>query len=169
VQNEVIYKRTKPKKVNTMSKKEECAPCVKKVNDLIANSAGVYTEEHREWLESMEEKHLDTLLAANKQKEVVKEVNVLSAEDKAALEFGKNQLKERRDKMIKGIQDNTEKDLWPLETLNSLDDQTLSKIHKSVYKETVDFSLNSNFGMQINRKTVDTGEPLYPAGVIIEN
>lgn len=57
-------KRTKfPNTNNNMSKtKENCAPCAEKIAALIANEATQFTEEDRDFLESLEESRLDRLV-----------------------------------------------------------------------------------------------------------
>ena len=166
--NEIVFKRNNnfKKKESNMETNQKCTPCIeKKVNDLIANS-GHYTEDDRDWLQALEEKQLDKITANVKvvEKEVVKEVNVLTDAQKAALAYGEKQLKELREKMIKGIQDNTSKELWSDEQLNTMSDDILEKVYKSVKREEiVDFSLNSQFQMNTNKG--EEIEPLYPAGI----
>ena len=86
-------------------------------------------------------------------------VESLSAEDKEALAFGRKQLKERREKMIKGIQANTDK-IWPDEVLNAMDEDNLERVYESVKKEEeVNYSLNSSTRFSGNEE-----EALYPGG-----
>lgn len=148
----------------------KCTPCVKKkVDELIANSQGKYTEDDREMLETLNEAILDKMakpIEVEKvvEKEVTKtvEVNKLTPEDQAALDFGKRQLKERRDGWIQKIQANT-KDVWTDEELKTMSDAHLEKLAQSVKKEeVVDYSLNTGFQTNVSVSTV---EPLYPAGV----
>lgn len=124
----------------------ECAPCIKKkVDDLIANSQGRWTEDDREMLQTLSEAMLDKI-AKPVEKEVVKtvEVNKLTADDQAALEYGKKQLKERREGFVKSILDNTEKGTWSEDKLKSMDDETLESISKSIKREeVVDYSLGA--------------------------
>jgi hypothetical protein len=149
----------------------ECTPCVKKkVDALIANTQSGFVECDRTMLEALKEEQLDKLVPKTIEvnKEVVKEINVLSAEDKNALEFGKRQLKERRDSMIAGIQANVAKDIWTPEVLSAMDDSTLEKLHKSVVKDApVDYSLNGNSTRHID---VNAGqeEALYPVGMEVK-
>lgn len=151
---------------------EKCTPCVeKKVNELIANAAAIFTEEDRAMLQALTEDQLDKLVPKTIEvnTETVKEVNVLSEADKAALAFGHKQLKARRDAHIAGIQANTAKDLWSEASLTAMDDDTLEKVYKSVYKEpeqTFDFSLNGNNQMRTNSSKKE--EALYPAGVEVK-
>jgi hypothetical protein len=146
----------------------KCTPCVKKkVDELIANSQGKYTEDDREMLETLSETMLDKMAKPIEkvvEKEVTKtvEVNKLTPEDQAALDFGKRQLKERRDGWIQKIQANT-KDVWTDEELKTMSDAHLEKLAQSVKKEeVVDYSLNTGFQTNVSVSTV---EPLYPAGV----
>ena len=91
-------------------------------------------------------------------------IELLSEEDKAALSYGRKQLKERRETMIKGIQDNTGKEIWPDEKLNAFDEDSLERVYKSVVKEEVaDYSLNSAAPIAANKQRY-----LYPAGVMDE-
>ena len=140
--------------------KNDCPECLKKVDALIANKDSKFEEADREWLLDQDEATLDKLAPVIVEKTVEKtvEVNKLSDEDKAALAFGRKQLKERRDGMIKTIQANTEKDLWSEEVLGKMDDETLERVFKSVKKEEEvsvigDYSL---FGA--GRQTTDSEE-----------
>ena len=150
---------------------KECTPCVKeKVDSLIANSQGKYTEDNREMLETLDEELLDKI-AKPIEKEVIKEVekkvevNKLTPEDQAALEFGKRQLRERRESWAKKIQDNT-KGVWTEDELKTMSDATLEKLAKTVKEEeVVDYSLG---GGGYNAASSSTIEPLYPAGVEIK-
>jgi hypothetical protein len=148
---------------------EQCAPCIKKkVDDLIANKdcQGRWTEDDREFLQTLDEKKLDKLLPITITKEVEKEVqvNVLSKEDQDALATYKKEKKAKREQMIKDIQDNSSKELWPDAALNGMDDDNLKRVFDSVKKEEVaDYSLNG--GVKPAGKGV---EPLYSTGVEME-
>jgi len=153
---------------------KECSPCVKtKVDNLIANSQGKYTEDDREMLQSLSEALLDKIAVPTikeVEKVVTKEVqvNVLSAEDAAALAAYKRQLKEKRDKMIADIQANA-KEIWPEETLKGMDDNTLERVLLSVRKkeeEVVDYSLGAGPRPASPRK--NKVAPLYPVGMRTE-
>lgn len=153
--------------------KNECPKCLEKINAVIANKDSGFVEADREWLEILSETALDKAITP-KVKEVEKvvektvEVNALSDDDKAALAFGKKQLKERREGWIKGVQANTEK-VWSDEKLNKMDDETLEGIYKSVVKEEPkggNYSLNG--GVVQSNTTSGSGGSLYPAGVEIE-
>jgi len=145
----------------------ECKPCIeKRVTALIANAATTYTEEDRTWLQVLTEDQLDKMLP--KEVEIPAPVNVLTQEDQAALEFGKKQLKARRETFIQGIQANTKQGTWTLEVFQKMEDDTLERVYNSVKKETVetvDYSLNGNSATIIN----NSDEALYPAGVQMES
>ena len=151
----------------------ECSPCVKtKVDNLIANSQGKYTEDDREMLQALSEALLDKItepVVKEVEKEVIKEVqvNVLSKEDAAALAAYKRQLKEKRDRMIADIQANA-KEIWPEETLKAMDDNTLERVLLSVRKkeeEVVDYSLGGGAVPRPVRK--NKVAPLYPVGMSV--
>lgn len=161
------------KKEDKKMAKNECPKCLEKINAVIANKDSGFVEADREWLEILSETALDKAITP-KVKEVEKvvektvEVNALSDDDKAALAFGKKQLKERREGWIKGVQANTEK-VWSDEKLNKMDDETLEGIYKSVVKEEPkggNYSLNG--GVVQSNTTSGSGGSLYPAGVEIE-
>jgi hypothetical protein len=152
-----------------MAEKAKCTPCVKeKVDSLIANSQGKYTEDDREMLETLSETLLDRIsepveTVVEKIVEKTVEVNVLSDEDKVALAAYKSLMKEKRDKLIQSIQDNA-KDVWTVEVLETMDDDKLERVLKSIKKDVVtDYSLNGGVV-----KPASSGiEPLYPVGVPI--
>jgi hypothetical protein len=155
--------------------KNECPKCLEKINAVIANKDSGFVEADREWLEVLSETALDKTITP-KVKEVEKivektvEVNALSDDDKAALAFGKKQLKERREGWVKGVQANTDK-VWSDEKLNKMDDETLEGIYKSVVKEeqpSGNYSLNVG-GVNVNTTNNGSGGSLYPVGVIMED
>jgi len=158
--------RTKFKEEVKMA--NECSPCVKKkVDDLIANSQGRWTEDDREFLQTLDEKKLDKLVPIEKivEKEKEVQVNILSKEDQEALATYKKEKKEKREQIIKDIQANSSKELWPDVTLNGMDDDTLKRVFDSVKKEeVVDYSVSGGIP---NFKT-DGVEPLHPTGVEVE-
>jgi len=154
-----------------MAEKAECTPCVKKkVDELIANSQGKYTDTDREMLETLSEVLLDKItqpVTVEKEvvveKEKVVEVNILSDEDKAALADYKRILKEKHDALIKRIQDNSEKGTWTDEELNNMKDIVLEKVANMVKKAPMtDYSLNGNGNIQANGSEE---EPLAPTGI----
>lgn len=171
-QNNNSFKRTNFKnKEDQMDTNEKCTPCIKKkVDALIANKAATYSEDDRDWLEGLTENQLDKMVPKVVETNGQAQIEVLSAEDKAALEYGKRVLAERRKTMIQGIQANTEKGLWEETELTAMSDASLEKLFKSVKKEEaveeVNYALNSNFSKP--RVTAVTEEPLYPTGTVIE-
>jgi len=163
------------KEVIKMVRTIDCAPCLKKkVDDLIANSQGKYTEEDRELLETLNEVLLDKIAQpVEKTVEVIKEVekivevNVLSAENQEIIDEWNRQKKEKRDTVIKTIQDNLGKETWTDEVLGAMHDDILEKVAGLVQKkEVVDYSLNSGTSFQTNDSKV---KPLPPTGVRFKN
>lgn len=147
------------KEVN-MSK--ECAPCIKeKVDHLIANSQGRWTEDDRDFLQTLSEAQLDKMKPIETEKVVEKkiEVNKLTPQQEADLAFVANMRAEKKRSMISGIQANTSKELWPDEVLNGMDDANLERVFKSVKKEeVVDYSL----GGEVPIRTNAGEEPMLP-------
>lgn len=131
------------KKEVKMSK--ECAPCVKeKVDALIANSQGRWTEDDRDFLQTLSEAQLEKMKPIEVTKEVEKkiEVNKLTPQQEADLAFVANMRAEKKRTMVTEIQANTEKDTWTEDALNKMDDDTLERVFKSVKKgKVVDYSL----------------------------
>lgn len=168
---EIIFNNTLEKEDKKMANAISCTPCVKqKVDDLIANSQGKYTEGDREMLETLNEDLIDRIAQpVEKTVEVIKEVekiievNVLSEADKTDLAVYRKQLKDKRDAIIKTIQDNLGKETWTDEVLGSMQDEILEKVVGLVKKnEVVDYSLNGGNGVQTNQNKV---EPLPPTGI----
>jgi len=165
---EVSKTITKNKEVNKMSDQTKCPRCLEKINALIANEQSKFVETDREWLLTQDEGTLDKLAPVvqevEKIIEKVIEVNKLSTEDQADLAWAKKLRKEKRETTIKGIMDNTETGTWDDVKLNSMTDDILERVYKSIKKEaTVDYSVLSNV------QSSTSGEiPLYPAGVKIE-
>jgi hypothetical protein len=154
------FNNNKNTEVKMDNNKPPCGQCMEKIVALINNKATKFTEADREWLLTQEESMLDKLMPVTEEvtkpvvnaepKKLTSEevINALSAEDKAAFEFGKRQLRERRNTMIQGIQANTSKEIWPDAELAKTDDAMLERIYNSVKKEpVVDYSLNA-FGGQ---------------------
>jgi len=136
-----------------------------KIDALIANSNGRWTECDRPFLEGLSEELLDKLTPVVIEKEKVVQVNAISDEEKAMLEAYKQELKQRRDKMISEIQANTSKEQWPDDVLNGMKDDVLKRLHESVVKaqSSVDYTLAAGgFNVNVGLKDV---EPLYPIGV----
>jgi hypothetical protein len=176
VNNAFVRKNSNINKLKEDKKmaKNECPKCLEKINAVIANKDSGFVEADREWLEVLSETALDKTITP-KVKEVEKivektvEVNALSDDDKAALAFGKKQLKERREGWVKGVQANTDK-VWSDEKLNKMDDETLEGIYKSVVKEeqpSGNYSLNVG-GVNVNTTGNSTEEILLPSGIEFE-
>jgi hypothetical protein len=126
---------------------------MEKVVAIINSNKTAFTEADRPWLLLQEETTLDKLMPKDEtpvvHTEKKDEVQTLSAEDQAALEFGKRMLREKRQKLIAGIQANVEKDTWSDADLNAMSETLLEKIYNSVkVKEDanapMDWSLNGN-------------------------
>ncbi len=180
-----ISNNKKQKQEVNMSKKVETPCCEDLVDELIANERTKWDVGNKEWMLTLEEDVLQKMIpekekepepvvnSESKKETVVKiekedkpgdGIELLSAEDKAALAYGRKQLKERRNTMIKGIQDNAGKEIWPDEVLATYDEDTLERVFNSVRKdEIVDYSLNGNTELTSNEQEV-----LYPAGVMDE-
>jgi hypothetical protein len=158
-----------------ITKKEEsqmaetivCTPCVKKkVDELIAHASGRFTEEDRERLETFDEAFLGKLVPETV--EIVREVevNALSDEDKAILAEVKQQKADKRNVMIKTIQDNSKEGAWTLEVLEGMKDDVLANIVGLIKpkeeKKVVDYSLGGAPPIKINECKE---EPLLPTGI----
>jgi thiol-disulfide isomerase/thioredoxin len=160
---------------NNESKKEvkmpknECPKCLAKINALLANKESGFDEIDRVWLETLTEPQLDKAIKVKEVEKVVEkevQVNVLSKEDQDALATYKKEKKEKRELLIKNIQNDSNKELWPDVVLNTMDDDTLKRIFDSVRKEEVtDYSVNSGSNLGIGRDEI---EPLLPVGYGIE-
>jgi hypothetical protein len=168
--DDLIKLLTKERKMSTNAR-DGCKTCLEKVNALIANKESGFTEEDRPWLETLPESALDKVtpkvIEKVVEKEKVIEVNKLTPEDKAALEFGKRQLKERREKWINAILTNSGKDVWKEEDLSKMDDTILERIYLTVNKkaeEIVDYSV-----MGFSKSDANKIQPLYPTGIKFEN
>lgn len=162
-----------------MAKKENCGQCMEKVVSIINDNIAGFSSTDREVLLEMDESVLDKILSTKKVQSIPAEPKAVTAEqilaamseeDRAALAYGKKQLAEKRANLIKGIQDNTSQELWPAAELNSLNENMLEKIYKSVVKETeniVDYSLNGGSRSIVNNSVNDI-EPLYFLDVNVE-
>jgi hypothetical protein len=156
------------KKTEKKMAKNDCPKCAEKVNVLILNTESGFAEGDREMLSTLSETQLDKLVPKVIEKTVEKtiEVHKLAPEDQAALEFGKKQLKERREGWISGIQANA-KDVFTEVKLNAMDDETLEGVYKATKKEEqADFTLNGGHGKIVNNASVI--EPLPPTGIEFE-
>lgn len=153
--------RTKFKKEEVMAK-ERCTPCVeKKVNALIANKLSKFEETDRTWLEVLEESVLDKMVPEEVTAPIV---NTLSVEDKAALDYGKKLLAQKKADLKATIVANTAEGLWTPEILDNMDDSMLERIAKTLPKEEVaNYALNAGGGFQANNTS--NQEMLLPAGV----
>ena len=144
---------------------EGCTPCIKKkVDALIAHTSKKFAETDRPWLETFSEDQLDKMIPTVIEKEVTKEVNVLTDAQKASLAYGEKVLRERREKLIKGIQTNA-KDVWTDAELAELDEAKLEKVFISVNKvkvEEFDYSVAGDSDLNVNESKE---EPLLPTGI----
>jgi len=172
----VVNKTMTRNKVNVNLKKEvemaeNCTPCIKKkVDELIANGQGRWTESDREFLQALDEKRLDQLAPVVKEVEKIVEkevqVNGLSEEDRNALATYKAEQKAKREQLITDIQTNTSVEIWPVETLNGMTDDVLKRLFESTKKvEVGDYSLNGGIPVNTNAGGI---EPLLPAGMEFE-
>jgi hypothetical protein len=165
-----------------MDNNKECGQCMEKIVAIIQSNATPFTEADREWLLTKDEAFLNNLLpktepVVNKKEEkpveVTKEmiINAMSDEDKAALAYGKKQLTERRNRMIKGIQDNSGKETWTDAVLATMSEDMLERVYNSVKKEEeeiVDHSvLGGGFKPNFGNNSSEI-EPLPPAGIELE-
>ncbi|MFA5049190.1 MAG: DUF2213 domain-containing protein [Patescibacteria group bacterium] len=157
---------------NMTDQAKPCGQCMEKIVAIINSNKTPYTEEHRPFLLTQSEEFLNSIMpkdepAVNTGKK--EEVQTLSAEDQAALEFGKKMLKEKRQKLIKGIQDNVEKDTWTDVELNDMSETMLEKVYSSVkVKEettSMDWSLNGN--SILNNSKEDEDLLLLPTGFAV--
>jgi hypothetical protein len=157
------------KEVNIMAD-NKCPKCLEKVNALIANTASKFEETDREWLLTQDEKTLDKLTPGvqevEKIVEKIVEVNKLTANQTADLAYVAKLRADKREATIKGIQANTEAGTWDDTTLNTMSEDVLDKLFKSVKKEetqVVDYSFNANA-----QSSTGGIEPMLPAGVSFE-
>ena len=144
---------------------EKCTPCVeKKVNALVANKLTKFTEADVEWLQTLTEAQLDQMVPEEPEVEVTENAAAkLSADDQAALDFGKKMLAKKKADMAKGIQANTAAGTWSDVELATMSEEMLEKVYKSVVKEevpVVNFAAQGNF----RQPAVNTAkiEPLLP-------
>lgn len=163
--------------------KTDCGKCMEKIVEIIQGNVLGFSANERTWLLEQDEAILDKILSgkpapapqANAKVEITPEqaISALSAQDKADYESGKTARVAKRAELIKGIQDNTSKELWPDAELNAMSDATLEKIFKSAKKvevEEVDYSLNSGFRpkVELTDNAGNGPEPLYFPGIEIE-
>jgi len=158
---------TQKKEVKVDTNEKKPTPCVvSKVNALIANTLTSYTEEDREWLQTLELPQLEKMEVKAPTKPIESNVQVLSDEQKADLAWAKAERLAKRNSMIGVIQANTSKEIWPDATLAAMNQDTLERIFDSVKtKETdVDYSMNNNMFVSQGNGGFDV-DPLYPTGV----
>jgi hypothetical protein len=157
------------KEVNIMAD-NKCPKCLEKVNALIANTASKFDETDKEWLLTQDEKTLDKLAPVVKEVEKIVEktveVNKLTPDQTADLQFVANMRAAQRNERIQTIQANTSKELWPDEVLKGMNEDTLKRIFDSVKKEEVQANYSLNANVQSNTGGV---EAMYPAGVETKN
>lgn len=145
--------------------------CEAKVDALISNKQTHWVPNDRDWLLTLEEATLakmspmeseerqdnPAVIQANKDT-VVEEfkTGLKTIEDytvimpdmmKAMVEKGMAVVKANRETLVKGIMDNTEKDVWNEDVLNAMDDSTLESVSKSI-KQPTDFSALGAGGAQ---------------------
>jgi len=162
--------------------KEGTLCCEAKVDALIANKQTQWAADDREWLLTQEESVIDKLIPLEPEKPVeapVVQVNkaevidefkaglktiedytaLMPAEMKATIDGGVKLYNEQREALVKGIMNNTAKDVWTKESLEAMEDVTLESIYKSI--NVADYS---GQGIAANR-AVDGEEKLLPVGV----
>jgi len=157
-------------KLNTNEMSETCTPCVKKkVDALIANVASAYNETDRDMLETLSENVLDRMAQIAAVIPPKPEIQAMSKEDKAALDYGKRMLAKQRADQIAHIQGNTKEGVWSPEVLANMDDDMLERVYNTIeVKEVFDFSLNGNGRSKIN-VNASKEEALYPTGVEVKS
>jgi len=168
--------------VKTMNETKEETPCCEDlVNELIANERTKLTKDDKEWLMTMEETQLQKFIP-NESKAEAPQINVeqvkqavrelfskpeeyialMPEEMQDQLRAGLKLHKEQREKMIKGVLDNT-KDIWTEDSLKVMNADTLQKVYDSIKTEVVDYS-----GFGGNGDGEKGQEPLYLGGTEIE-
>lgn len=167
---------TNNKKEDKNMSKNDCPNCLKKINAVIANTESGFVEADREWLETLSETALDKAITPKVIKEIKEvektiEVNKLSKEDQADLDWAKQQRKERRTTMIQGIQANTEKDQWPDAEFVAMNDAQIERLYKTVVKEDEEQVKGGHYiaGAQINVVGKKQKDGLFPVGVTMED
>lgn len=166
--NQIKFNRTKT--IKTMA--EKCTPCVeKRVNTLVANKATKFTEADKEWLQTLSEEQLDQMIP-EVEEPIVDNATApaLSAEDKAALDFGKKMLAKKKADMANCIQANTAAGVWTPEVLAAMPEDMLERVYNSVKPvehEIVDYSLNGNPPRIQANANVEA--PMTPAGITLKS
>lgn len=134
---------------NVVEERKEC-PCMKeKVTALIQNARTAFTEEHREWLMTLNEEQLSTLEPiepteeapqpkANTTEDVLAALGSIATEDaKAFIENAVQKEKQRRTNLIESLTSNTRCKL-STNDLNALSTDALEKLNDSL--EEADYS-----------------------------
>ena len=159
-----------------------CEPCKEKVNALIAHTSTHFTENDREWLDTLTEDKLDKLIPKVVQTNAkaptledawnVINANARSIEDytaklpeaiKKQIDLGLNSYKEMRNGVNQNIIANTEEGTWTVEELDAMPLETLQKIEKSVTKDkgAADFTVQ---GVSAYKKEDGGITPMLPSG-----
>lgn len=171
------------KGVMIMEKQGKETPC-ERVTELINHELTKFTEDNREWLTTLDEKVLERLfpnepkvakvetprINAEQVKQAVKElfskqeeyIDLMPANMQESTLAGLKLQKAQREKMIKGILDNTEKGVWTDDDLKVMSGDTLEKVFASIPTGVVDYSL-----MDVPLNTNEQA-PLYLGGVEVE-
>jgi hypothetical protein len=163
-------------KVNKMSE-EKCTPCVKERADaLINNEATPYSEDHRDWLQSLEVEQLDLMkpiepkvttnkaevtpeLAINALKEGIKTtedfINLIPDESMKEQLISANALHTKyKTSLVKGIMDNAE-GVWEEDELKGMKVDQLEKLAKTANVPT-EQSVQANYaGAAAGEKEID--------------
>jgi hypothetical protein len=164
---------------------EGCGQCIEKVIAIINSNANPFTASDREYLLAKEESFLDAIPVAVKAVTVANAepakvdpikltremvLNALSAEDRAAMDYGNRELAARRQNWITGIQANTAKDTWSTADLITCSDAFLEKLYLSVKDDEEEvgvgnYALN---GRTIVQSNADDEDMLYPTGIAVK-
>lgn len=166
---------------NNMSDKNNAQPSgdvMEKVVSLINNESTQFSKADREWLLQMNEAQLDKLTPVAQEPEITQEqavqalsehlgdteklLTIVSDDIKEQVQNGITAYQEQRNKLIKGIQANTD-GIWSEDQLESMDNPTLENIAKSA--RVVDYSGQAPIN---NNSEVADDEMLLPAGVSTE-
>lgn len=190
---------TRKRKVSVNSKKEvtmsdgKCPECIRKVNALITNEKTAYTEDDREWLETLEETQLDKMQPTVVEKEVSVQAEVTPEMAVNALKEGlkspddfiklmpeemqeqtRNALtlhEQRRTDLVDGILKNTEEGIWQKEELEKMKVNQLEKIAKSSGFEerpTNYAGMGAGGGTQVQANESDEDLLMAPPGITFD-
>jgi hypothetical protein len=163
---------------------EGCGQCMEKVIAIINSNANPFTASDREYLLAKEETFLDAIPVvkaapvANAEPAKVEPMkltrdmvlNALSAEDRAAMDFGNRELAARRQNWITGIQANTAKDTWTTADLTACNDDFLEKLYNSVKDDEEDAEVGNYVlnGRSIVQNNADDDDMLFPTGIEVK-